>query len=153
MQPSLENVVNPPIKQIIQLVSSIGKENNQEVYLVGGFVRDLYLKRGSDDLDFVIIGSPNTFARQLIEQKHSNTTKFEICKEHPNFGTMTLLAVIENSISYKLDLATARTEIYPSPAELPVVKPAKTIDEDICRRGNDEISYMCSSNLIFRFYN
>lgn len=135
--PSLDDIANPQIAHIVHLVSLVGKENNHEIYLVGGFVRDLCLKRESEDLDFVIIGSPSPFANQLVEQKIDHLTQFEICKEHPNFGTMTLQAKLIHSPfkPFKLDLATARTEFYPSPAELPVVKPASTIHEDISRRG------------------
>lgn len=54
-------------KEILFTVNSIAKANNEKILLVGGYVRDLILKRESNDLDFAIEGSAIYFGRALAE--------------------------------------------------------------------------------------
>merc|ERR1712137_1095065 len=131
--PSIRSLENDNIRTIIEHIGNVGARYHTEIYLVGGFVRDLARMKGSEDLDFVIIGEPKDFANKLITTKQ-NSLLFEIVKEHPTFGTMTLSATLDNGFSLKIDLCTARTETYPNPAELPVVTAAPTIQADIKRR-------------------
>ena len=130
--------MNVNLREIIQFVHRVGMENNQEVYLVGGFVRDLKRKQSSEDLDFVIVGTPSVFADQLMAAScSSNEFKMEKVKEYPQFGTMTLCITSNDGFSLKIDLATSRTEHYTKPAELPIVQPANSINADIERRGTN----------------
>ena len=50
--------------QAIQLISEVAFDANQQVYLIGGYVRDLILERKSDDLDFVTVGSGIDLAKK-----------------------------------------------------------------------------------------
>ena len=44
-------------KDIFHVVSQTADELNMECYVVGGYVRDLFLDRPSDDVDMVVVGS------------------------------------------------------------------------------------------------
>src|SRR6476661_6274039 len=89
------------------------------VYLVGGAVRDLLLGRGRSDIDLVAVGDAGGLATRLGAET----------VEHERFAT----AKVELD-GHEIDIATARTETYPSPGALPVVEPAASIEEDLGRR-------------------
>jgi tRNA nucleotidyltransferase (CCA-adding enzyme) len=89
-----------------------------EIFLVGGAVRDLLLGRGRADLDLVVEGDVGPLAAALGDD----------VRRHAQFGTATVQLG-----ELTVDLASARTESYPSPGALPEVRPA-TIAEDLARR-------------------
>jgi len=92
------------------------------VYLVGGPVRDALLGAPVRDLDFVVEGDGPELARQLAEDLGGRVLT------HPRFGTATL------SINgCRVDVVSARREVYPQPAALPQVFPG-TIQDDLARR-------------------
>ena len=93
-----------------------------EPYLVGGFVRDLFLNNSNDDLDLVIEGDGIEFAKRLHQQLGG---KLDI---HSEFGTANL-----EFNGYTIDVATARVEYYEYPAALPQVKPG-LLKQDLYRR-------------------
>ncbi len=90
----------------------------ERVYLVGGAVRDLLLGRGRADIDLVIEGDAAQFAARFGAR----------VRTHERFAT----AVVELQEG-RIDIATARTELYPKPGALPVVKPSN-LSEDLARR-------------------
>ena len=92
------------------------------VYLVGGAVRDLLLGAGQVDVDLVIEGDAVAFARRVA---HGLGVRAVV---HGAFGT----AVVKGG-GRLLDVATARSERYRSPAALPEVAPASLAD-DLARR-------------------
>ncbi|MCB0751921.1 MAG: tRNA nucleotidyltransferase, partial [Ignavibacteriae bacterium] len=47
------------------IIKNIADELNQQVYIVGGFVRDLILERERNEVDFLVIGDGPTFAQKL----------------------------------------------------------------------------------------
>jgi tRNA nucleotidyltransferase (CCA-adding enzyme) len=94
----------------------------EPVYVVGGAVRDALLGHPSYDLDLVVEGDVPAFARRLADRLGGRV------QTHEAFGTA--------EIYYdggEIDVATARTEIYPEPAALPRVEFA-TLAEDLARR-------------------
>ena len=93
-------------------------------YLVGGAVRDLLLYRPGFDIDLVVVGDAEEYARALAERLEGRVVS------HGRFGT----AVVHYGEGRHLDVAMARTERYPQPGALPEVSPAATIDEDLGRR-------------------
>lgn len=103
----------------------IGKIGGKQVYLVGGSVRDLLLKRPNFDVDIVVEGDAISVAKQL--QKRWNGT----LQTHPQFGTATVTP--ENPTKPKVDFVSARSETYQKPATLPKVEQG-TITEDLLRR-------------------
>jgi len=88
------------------------------VYLVGGAVRDLLLGRERTDLDIAVEGDAEALGRRLGGE----------IRTHERFATATV-----HADGLELDLATARSESYPSPGALPEVRPA-TLTEDLVRR-------------------
>lgn len=92
------------------------------VYLVGGPVRDLLLGRPGQDLDFAVEGDAPALARRLAAELGGRAVI------HPRFGTATVTAD-----SMRVDLVTARREVYPQPGSLPQVFPG-TIYDDLARR-------------------
>jgi tRNA nucleotidyltransferase (CCA-adding enzyme) len=93
-----------------------------QAYLVGGSVRDLLRGEANLDLDIVIEGDGILFARTIGEQLHAKV------RTHQKFGTAQIFPH-----PFKLDVATARTEYYESPAALPKVE-TSSIKKDLYRR-------------------
>ena len=50
---------------IFSIISEVCSELNQDTYVIGGFVRDIILKRPSVDIDIVTIGSGIKLAREV----------------------------------------------------------------------------------------
>ena len=113
-------------ENIIELLRSSGRcaeDMGFKAFIVGGLVRDLVLDYENYDIDLVIEGEGIRFAEELA-RKHGASIR---C--YKNFGT----AVLTFSDGCKLDVATARTEIYEHPAALPKVRPG-LIRDDMYRR-------------------
>ena len=112
-------------RQILKLVKDAGEEARvlgQEVYLVGGAVRDLFLGRTNFDLDLVVEGDAIRLAQESAKDSQAKLTV------HPRFGTAKL-----SYTDFSLDLATARRETYSQPGALPTVQPGSLTD-DLRRR-------------------
>src|SRR4051812_18120029 len=74
----------PFLKQdIFRLISSCADEMELEAYAIGGYVRDILLKRNSKDIDIVTIGKGIDLASKLKE-KLGDEAHISIFK---NFGT------------------------------------------------------------------
>jgi tRNA nucleotidyltransferase (CCA-adding enzyme) len=98
-------------------------EGYDGVYLVGGTVRDILLVEESFDVDVAVEGDAITLARRLADLLDGRV------RPHDKFGT----AVVLYGDGRRIDVVTARTEFYESPAALPTVEHA-TIREDLFRR-------------------
>jgi poly(A) polymerase len=92
-------------------------------YVVGGFVRDLLLKRSNKDLDFVCVGSGIKLAQQVA--KDMGDVPVTIFK---NFGTA-MIKVGER----ELEFVGARKESYREDSRKPLVEDG-TLEEDQQRR-------------------
>ena len=113
-------------KRILSILKSIGdvaEEMGYSAYVVGGFVRDLFLYRVNEDIDIVIEGDGIRFAKA-----YAQTVRARI-HSHRKFGT----AVIIFPDGFKIDIASARMEYYKFPAALPVVE-MSSIKLDLFRR-------------------
>lgn len=110
------------IYTIFRTSGEIAESMGYNAYLVGGTVRDLLLGQASLDIDIVIEGDGILFAKALSEKLHAKA------KPHHRFGTA---QIITNGT--RLDIATARTEYYESPAALPKVE-TSSIKKDLYRR-------------------
>ena len=101
--------------------------------LVGGAVRDhlMHQRSGSawlgvPDLDWVVEGDAPALLEELSRQV--GPQRISAVQEHGAFGTVAF-----QLDGIPLDLATARQEHYPAPAENPVVR-AGTLHADLARR-------------------
>ncbi len=108
--------------KLIKVIGSLADSQGIRAYLVGGFVRDIFLKIKNFDIDIVVEIDGIRFASLL-----NKSLKGELLA-HGRFGT----AVI-NFKDFKIDVATSRGEIYPYPGSLPVVS-AGSLGEDLARR-------------------
>ena len=120
------------------LLSQLGAAAaDSKVALVGGAVRDLLLHRvhndpwrGLPDLDLVVEGHASAFVSRLVETLPAQSLRG--IREHGQFGTVELEVVIEGQ-PLLLDVASARAETYPVPAENPRVTLGGLAD-DLARR-------------------
>jgi len=113
-------------KEIIKLLRISGRVAvglNFRAYVVGGFVRDLILGVRNFDVDIVVEGDGIVFAEAL-----SSKLKGKVVR-HRRFGTATVITPNR----FKIDIATARREVYQTPAQLPTVYQG-LIRDDLKRR-------------------
>ncbi len=109
---------------VFRIISLTAKESGTKVYVIGGYVRDLLLKKECKDLDFVVRGSGIDFARKVAK-------KLKCDKEiavYKNFGTA--------MIHYKgveLEFVGARKESYNRNSRKPIVEEG-TLEDDQKRR-------------------
>jgi len=92
-------------------------------YLVGGLVRDFFLKRENLDVDIVIEGDGIKFAQEFAKNHEVRV------RSHKKFGT----AVLIFPDGFKVDIATARLEYYETPAAPPIVE-ISSLKLDLYRR-------------------
>ncbi len=108
---------------ILKKISSLAKIRNEQIYLVGGFVRDMILHRARNEMDFLVIGKGTEFARDLADSL--NVAEISIFK---NFGTAHF-----NFEGIDLEFVGARKESYSRNSRNPVVEEG-TLDDDLNRR-------------------
>jgi poly(A) polymerase len=109
---------------IFKVISELADQLNQETYVIGGFVRDLILKRPSPDIDVVTIGSGIKLA-ELVAQRLGPTIQVSVFK---NFGTAML-----KYQSLEVEFVGARKESYNEDSRKPMVEDG-TLEEDQNRR-------------------
>lgn len=105
---------------IFEKVSEIAKQENKKVYVIGGFVRDLLLKRSSKDIDIVVVGSGVEFAEALNKELGGNNA-LSVFK---NFGTAML-----KYKSYEIEFVGARKESYNRDSRKPIVENGSLQDD------------------------
>jgi tRNA nucleotidyltransferase (CCA-adding enzyme) len=123
VQGLIEERVPADVREALRLVGAVADEAGFPVYLVGGIVRDLFLRVANLDIDIVVEGDGIVFAGMLVKRVGGHM------KTHLKFGTA--VVVLPNGL--KLDIATARLEYYESPAALPTVE-LSSIKKDLYRR-------------------
>ena len=92
-------------------------------YLVGGLVRDIFLKHRNLDVDIVVEGDGIKFAQEFARNHEARV------RSHRKFGT----AVLIFPDGFKVDVATARIEYYESPGAPPIVE-TSSLKLDLYRR-------------------
>ena len=104
-------------------VSKLADKRNIQVYIVGGYVRDLLLNRARNEIDFLVIGDGAEFASGLA--KTLGVSKVTIFK---NFGTAHF-----KFEDFDLEFVGSRKESYSKESRNPLVSKG-TFEEDIQRR-------------------
>ena len=111
------------IHPIFKIVSEESEILGFKTYVIGGYVRDLYLNRKSKDVDFVTVGSGIQLAQAVKERlKNSSLSIFK------NFGT----AQIKTN-DWEFEFVGARKESYDRKSRKPKVEDG-TFEDDIRRR-------------------
>lgn len=112
-------------EDIFQIIGKSADELGLEAYVIGGFVRDFFLKRGTPkDIDIVAVGSGIALAEK-VASKLSEKPKIAVFK---NFGT----AMIKHD-GIELEFVGARKESYHRDSRKPVVENG-SLDDDQRRR-------------------
>ncbi|WP_231462627.1 CCA tRNA nucleotidyltransferase [Pedobacter sp. Leaf132] len=107
---------------IFKILSTIADKNQTEAYVIGGFVRDLFLYRSSKDIDVVVLGSGIEYAEAVGKKLNTKVAVFK------SFGTA--------NIKYndlEIEFVGARRESYRSDSRKPIVEDG-TLKDDQLRR-------------------
>ena len=111
-------------KDIFHLIGDTADVLNLDCYVVGGYVRDLFLERPSNDIDVVVVGSGIQVANAL-RKKMGRKANISVFK---NFGTA--------QVKYKgleVEFVGARRESYSHDSRKPIVEDG-TLEDDQNRR-------------------
>ncbi len=111
-------------KDIFHLIGEAADELHLDCYVVGGYVRDIFLERPSNDIDVVVVGSgikvADALRRKLGRKAHISVFK--------NFGTA--------QVKFKdleVEFVGARRESYSHDSRKPIVEDG-TLEDDQNRR-------------------
>ena len=111
-------------KEIFHLISQVADELGVECYVVGGYVRDIFLERPSNDIDVVVVGSGIQVASALKQRlgKKAHLSVFR------NFGTAQV-----KFRDTEVEFVGARKESYSHDSRKPMVEDG-TLEDDQNRR-------------------
>ena len=115
-------------QEIFHQISRVADQMDVECYVVGGYVRDIFLERPSNDIDVVVVGSGIAVAEQLKHQlgKKAHLSVFR------NFGTAQV-KFRQKGREYEIEFVGARRESYSHDSRKPVVEDG-TLEDDQNRR-------------------
>lgn len=121
---SIKHLNNLPsdLQKILRICGKVADETGVDIYLVGGFVRDLIIGVENLDVDIVVEGDGIKYAEKLAK-----TLKGRV-KTHEKFKTAVVIAK-----KFKIDIASSRIEFYTRPAALPTVW-GSSLKQDLYRR-------------------
>ena len=97
---------------IFKILSGIAAEKGLEIYVIGGYVRDLILHRPSKDIDIVVLGSGIELAETAAKQLGDLTVSV-----FKNFGT-----AMFRYKGVEIEFVGARKESYHLDSRKPVVE-------------------------------
>ncbi|KAA3619893.1 MAG: HD domain-containing protein [Calditrichaeota bacterium] len=120
---NLESSIDNSNRELLKTIGKIAADVGVEVYAVGGFVRDFFLKKAVKDIDFVVVGDGIAFAKLVGGRLNSNRVAV-----YKKFGTA--MVGIED---YELEFVGARKESYRGDSRKPAVEPADLM-ADLARR-------------------
>ena len=111
-------------KEMFHLIGDVADEMGVECYVVGGFVRDIFLERPSNDIDVIVVGSGIEVAKALKDRlgKKAHLSVFK------NFGTAQVKMGDE-----EIEFVGARRESYSHDSRKPIVEDG-TLEDDQNRR-------------------
>ena len=123
----LAEILNQEIfHQISEAADSLGLE----CYVVGGYVRDIFLERPSNDIDVVVVGSGIKVAEAL--KKAQGPKKRVHLSVFKNFGTAQV-KFRQKGVEYEVEFVGARKESYSHDSRKPIVEDG-TLEDDQNRR-------------------
>ena len=122
-----------PLEAILRLVADVANRVGVETYVVGGYVRDVFLGRPTPDLDFVSVGPESGIRLAEAVGRELRTRKVAV---YANFGTAAVRLSADQAARYGvevLEFVAARKESYSSESRKPSVD-AGTLEDDQLRR-------------------
>ncbi len=108
---------------IFRRIGRLADEAGVRAFVVGGYVRDYYLRRPSTDIDVVVVGSGIALAEALGRELHAKVSVFK------TFGT----AMVRTREGVEVEFVGARRESYSHDSRKPQVE-AGTLEDDERRR-------------------
>ncbi len=105
--------------RVFQAVSEVAAREGKSSFVIGGFVRDLILKRPSKDIDFVVLGDGLEFA-----EKVANELKIAKVAYYKNFGTAAF-----RCDDLEIEFVGARKESYSRDSRKPIVESGSLSDD------------------------
>ena len=116
-------------QEIFHQISAIADKLGVECYVVGGYVRDIFLERPSNDIDVVVVGSGIAVA-QALKKELGRKAYLSVFK---NFGTAQVKIRDKKHEEIEVEFVGARKESYSHDSRKPVVEDG-TLEDDQCRR-------------------
>ena len=133
-------------KDIFHQIGSVADRLGVECYVVGGYVRDIFLERPSDDIDVVVVGKPHPLTPSPKgEGEHPVSVGIAVASElkkqlgrkahlsvFRNFGTAQV-KIREKATEIEVEFVGARKESYSHDSRKPIVEDG-TLEDDQNRR-------------------
>ena len=107
---------------VFNALADIAHQKNIEAYVIGGYVRDIFLKRPSKDIDIVVLGNGIEFAELVGKQLKTKVAVFK------NFGTAML-----KYQDLEIEFVGARKESYRADSRKPIVENGSIKDDQLRR--------------------
>ena len=117
-------------QEIFHQISEAADRLRLECYVVGGYVRDIFLERPSNDIDVVVVGSGIKVAEAL--KKAQGPKKRVHLSVFKNFGTAQV-KFRQKGVEYEVEFVGARKESYSHDSRKPIVEDG-TLEDDQNRR-------------------
>ena len=107
---------------IFKVLAALAEQTKTEVFVIGGFVRDLFLNRPSKDIDILVIGNGISFAEAVGLKLNAKVAVFK------NFGT----AMLKYG-DLEIEFVGARKESYRADSRKPIVENGTLADDQLRR--------------------
>lgn len=117
---SREQIIDKLSSPVFAMLSETADELNLECYLVGGYVRDLFLERPTNDIDVVVVGSGVSMA-EAFSAKCGKKARLSVFR---NFGTAQV-----KWRGHEIEFVGARKESYSHDSRKPVVEDGNLEDD------------------------
>ncbi len=115
-------------QEIFHQISQAADHLGVECYVVGGYVRDIFLERPSNDIDVVVVGSGISVAEEL-KRMLGRKAHLSVFK---NFGTAQV-KFRQKGVEHEVEFVGARRESYSHDSRKPIVEDG-TLEDDQNRR-------------------
>lgn len=118
------NLISKIDTKIFHTIGNLADELGLECYLIGGYVRDLLLDRGSKDIDVVVVGNGVAFA-EALKKRLGRGAQLAVFK---TYGTAQL-----KHYNTEIEIVGARKESYSHNSRNPIVEQG-SLEDDQNRR-------------------
>ncbi len=120
-------------KPVFHLIGETADSLGLDCYVVGGYVRDIFLERPSKDIDVVVVGSGISVAEALVKRLKGEHRKAHLAV-YRNFGTAQVKIYGRgDEEDTEVEFVGARRESYDRGSRKPIVEDG-TLEEDLDRR-------------------
>jgi len=107
---------------VFAILAKLAQSEATDIYVIGGFVRDFFLKRPSKDIDILVVGNGIAFAEKAGQHLKTKVAVFK------NFGT----AMLKYN-DLEIEFVGARKESYRAESRKPIVENGTLADDQLRR--------------------